>query len=129
MLTSEMKPETERWLRRAERHLEVAHLEIGASYVEHGIFWCQQALEVLLKGMILERTQLAAPPRTHDLIALTRRLGLALSDDQRRLLRRLTDEYSPTRYPEFEVDVEKETAESYLGESEVLFSWLRSQVT
>jgi HEPN domain-containing protein len=56
-----VKPETEHWFRRAELHLGAAKLiaEAGGQYAEHAIFWCQQALEMLIKAIIIERLRRA----------------------------------------------------------------------
>lgn len=45
-----MKDETQGWLDRAEEHLEVASALLGTDHYAQSIFFCQQALEMLLKS-------------------------------------------------------------------------------
>ena len=120
-----MKPETGRWLRKADGHLKMARIAIEAGYSEHGVFWCEQALEVLLKALQVESRSSSRPRRTHDLVDLAKDSSLPFSEDDLGFLRRLGEQYTLTRYADEDVDYPQERAVEYLQKAEVLFSWLR----
>ena len=96
----------------------------------HVVFYCQQAIEKLLKAMWIERLG-STPPRTHSLRALARDLQVPLTRDQAALLHNLTYEYTPSRYPDVGImDIVydlKDTAK-YLAETQEFYQWLRPQL-
>lgn len=70
-----MKDETQGWLDRAEEHLEVASALLGTDHYAQSIFFCQQAVEMLLKSMWIEQAYEGVPRRTHDLVSLAEELA------------------------------------------------------
>jgi HEPN domain-containing protein len=120
-----MKPETGRWKRRAQSHLAAAVRDVEAGDFEHGIFWCQQALEVLLKALLVEQSPAGQPRRIHDLPRLAQEAGLALPESDLMFLDRLTSQYGPARYGDIEPEYTEEEARMYLNETRRLFDWLR----
>ena len=92
---------------------------------ELGLFHCQQALEKLLKGIVVEQRSPEYVRRTHDLVSLAEELNLQISEEQFRLLRRLGELYVPSRYGEEDVDLGDESLIDWLRQATELFSWLR----
>ncbi len=87
------------WLQLAHLDLESARRSLrGESYL-HAIFGCQQALEKLLKALVVETTH-QAPPRMHNLIRLAALAGVNLQPSQEVLLNTLSLQYIEMRYPE-----------------------------
>lgn len=117
------------WLQLGALDLESARRSLkGDSYL-HCIFGCQQALEKLLKGLIVKTTG-GLPPRVHNLVRLAGLARVALLPEQEQLLSKLSLEYIEMRYPE-ELEALKEvntreSAEDHLQKTEVLFQWLES---
>ncbi len=93
---------------------------------EQCVFHCQQAIEKLLKALLIEREVVERPRRTHDLVSLADDLVLDLADDDWVLLRRLGEQYATSRYGE-DVDYEQEHTLDYLTRTRALFEWLRQQ--
>ena len=123
-----MKPETERWLRRAAHDLELATVALDRQMEEEGLFHCQQALEKALKALVTERQGLRHVRRTHDLVSLADELELPLAEADMLLLRRLGEMYVPSRYGDEDVDLEDEALADWLRRSKELFEWLRQQL-
>jgi len=84
-----VKPETEEWLNIAARDLGSAESLLRDGFLENAAYFCQQAVEKLLKGRL---TQISAePPKSHDLVELAELIDLALTEEQRTFLTRLSD--------------------------------------
>jgi HEPN domain-containing protein len=124
-----VKPVTARWLERSERHLGAAKVALEAGYFEHSIFWAQQALEVLLKALLIERSPAGRARRTHDLVSLAEELSLNLSLQQFDFLRDLGEQYSPTRYADDELDYELQDAAEVVRRTKELCQWLQQRLT
>jgi HEPN domain-containing protein len=124
-----VKPATERWLKIAEGDLAMAVHGFDDKLFGQCIFHCQQALEKVLKGLWIERSEELMPPRTHNLPRLAREAGLALSEDQFRFLQRLSEQYLPTRYGYLDSELPEEAAISYHEQTKEMFEWLRQQLT
>ncbi len=117
-----MKDETRQWIARAEEHLDVAFALFESVHYPQSVFFCQQALELLLKAMWIEQADSGLPRRTHDLVSLVEELGLALSEEQLGFLRGLTEQYIPTRYADMPVEYSLEDAVEYLEQAKELFA-------
>jgi len=110
--------ETAKAMQEAQRHLYV-------------LFCCQQAVEKMLKALIAKRIN-ESPPRTHNLIQLSKKACLDLTESQEGLLRDLAGFYIATRYPE---EIEKlvrkteavDTA-TILAAAEDVLKWLKSML-
>ena len=124
-----MKAETERWAELAEEDRSIATAALEASFFRPCIFHCQQALEKLLKAIWIERATEGLPRRTHDLVSLCKELDLGLSEEWLEFLRRLSEQYIPTRYGDAPVEYSRESAENYHERTREIFSWLRQQLS
>jgi HEPN domain-containing protein len=89
------------------------------------IFHCQQALEKLLKSILIERSPTGRTKRTHDLVFLAESVEVSLSEAQFQFLRRLGELYNPSRYGDEDVDFEYALPEEWRRQTKELFSWLR----
>ena len=120
-----MKPETERWLRRAAEDMGVADAAWERGYDSSCIYHCQQAIEKLLKARLIEKT--GRYPKTHDLPSLAEGSSLDLSQEQSEFLGKLSEQYLPTRYGDEWIEMPRETAENYYRTSRDIYSWLLQQ--
>ena len=91
------------------------------------LFCCQQAVEKLLKGLVIKHTNEMAP-RTHDLLRLTGLAKIELSEEQELFLRQLCNYYIETRYPEEMQElarkVTRRIAYDYLNKTKEVLKWL-----
>ncbi|MEX1255814.1 MAG: HEPN domain-containing protein [Dehalococcoidia bacterium] len=118
-----MKPQTEQWIEIADLDLEAANRLVEAMLPFQGLFFCQQAVEKLMKGLWIER-KTSLPPRTHNLVQLATELDLSVPAELDDLLVRLTDLAVESRYPG-KADQTPEMARIYLQRTTELYQWLR----
>jgi HEPN domain-containing protein len=118
------------WLHLARLDLESARKSLQGDSFLHCIFGCQQALEKLLKSLVVEATN-RSPPRLHNLVRLAALAGLTLQSNQEMLLSKLSLEYIEMRYPEELATIDelnnRAAAEEHLLQTEGLFRWLEAQ--
>lgn len=88
------------------------------------VFFCEQAIETLVKAVWVEQAAEGIPPHTHDLVLLTKQTSLSLSYEQLDLLRDLEEQYTSTRYPDAAFEYSQEIAQDYYDKTKELFSWL-----
>ena len=123
-----MKAQTQEWLRRAEEDLGAAEVLMRESFLSAVMFHCQQAVEKILKALWTQ-TENSTPPRTHDLVYLGEHLNIPLSEGQFDFLRRLGEQYVPTRYPLESPGFPEETTVLYFEQTKEMFSWLQQRLS
>ena len=93
------------------------------------VFLCHLTLEKLLKGLLTEVTGQPAP-RTHDLIYLVKRLGIAPEARHLEFIGKLNNASIPTRYPsdvrQAVKDYTEEVSRRYLQQTEEVGAWLKA---
>jgi len=119
----------ERWADQSDYDLETARAMFNSGRYLYVLFCCQQAVEKMLKAVIVKRTK-EFPPRIHILIRLAEAASLDLSEDRTLFFRELSNYYIQTRYPE-EIPVMQEKitemqARQILVQTEETIQWLRS---
>jgi len=117
------------WLEQARYDLETARAMLAARRYLYVLFCCQQAVEKAIKSVIAARTG-EMPPRLHSLISLAEKAQIQPDEAQSELLRRLTNYYIRSRYPEesrkLSAGATNELATEALRETEALMQWLCS---
>jgi HEPN domain-containing protein len=94
-----MREEASWWIGDAHRSLKIAE-QNSKDFYEVTVFYCQQALEKLLKGSIIAFNR-ERPKKTHRLIELyqTIETNVPLSDDLKDFLHIIAPYYFTARYP------------------------------
>ncbi|MBI3603006.1 MAG: HEPN domain-containing protein [Nitrospirae bacterium] len=109
--------------------LATAEAMLASGRYLYVLFCSQQAVEKLLKAIIVERSA-TFPPRTHDLVQLAQVATVALSEEQDLFLRKLTKYYIGTRYPEeisaLAKDATRELVEQSLLRTKDVVKWLET---
>jgi HEPN domain-containing protein len=119
------------WMRAASYDMESASDFLKVERWLYVLFTCQQAVEKLLKALVVAKSgQLA--PRTHDLLRLAECCDIShsLTESHARLLQRLTAVYTDGRYrvTDFDAWNNETTARRYYSETKEVFCWLSSQM-
>ena len=114
---------------RAQYDLDTADAMFKAGRYLYVLFCCQQAVEKVLKAVIVRKTG-TLPPRIHNLLRLAEVAGIEPDQDQVRFLGELSGYYIQSRYPE-EIRVEGSTitqglASKVLGKTEQTMTWVLS---
>ena len=92
------------------------------------LFMCHLSVEKLLKALY-EAVLKKIPPKTHNLIYLSKSIGLEIPEKFLRTLESLNDLSIVTRYPE-DMDglvkaFKKERVAEYLNRTKALLKWLK----
>lgn len=128
-----MKPNTQNWIEIADDDFDVAeHLFEKTKYM-HCLFFCQQAIEKVLKAVYFEKYN-KTPPRKHDLIALSKSAGIfpELDDTGKELFVLLSQYYIESRYAEDRKELAKNCtraiAEDILKKTGEINKWLKTSL-
>jgi HEPN domain-containing protein len=128
-----MTPEEkiEHWIDIAEYDLETAAAMQQSGRYLYTVFMCQQALEKLLKAIHIHQKGIEAP-LTHNLIYLFGLLGLPQQSKYLQTMSSLNTYYIEGRYPSYKQKLSemlnRDTAQTFLSESQEIFKWLKSQL-
>jgi HEPN domain-containing protein len=120
------------WVERASYDLETAKIMLEAKRYLYVGFFCQQAIEKLLKARLAKIG--TAPPYIHNLIRLAEIAGIFddLSGHRKDLLGELTIHAVQSRYGDFEGDISEVLrpieAESLWKKTKELFQWLKAKL-
>jgi HEPN domain-containing protein len=120
-----MKIIAKEWLNYAERDLQDAGLLYGAKSYKNCILHCHQAIEKLLKAIIIQKGYQLI--RTHDLISLTDSAKLELPESVMDFIGQLNPHYLPVKYPDVTLKFSYTKAKVYsiLNKTKEVFRWLR----
>ncbi len=122
-----MDEDIAKWLRLFEYDWETAKAMFKAERYLYVLFCCQQAIEKLIKAIIVKEKKIF-PPRIHDLLRLAEMTSIKLNDEKRKFLDRLNTFYIESRYPEEVIKLSKEAtrdlASLYLTKTEGVVKWL-----
>lgn len=85
----------------------------------------------MLKGVIVAKTK-TFPPRIHNLVKLADICGLALAEDDKLFLEKISYYYLETRYPQEIIKINKQIrrtlARNYLDKTKEFAKWLKQEI-
>jgi HEPN domain-containing protein len=120
------------WQEFAERDMAAGEDLVRTGHYAHAVVAFQQAVEKMLKGLIVARTG-EQPPRIHSLLRLAEVMELDTTEEQAKLLGDLTNLYAMLRYPAAHdmpaPDLDQSAAEAYAEGTREMMAWLRQQLT
>ena len=119
------------WVELSDYDIKTAKAMQKAGRYLYVLFCCQQAIEKRLKAIIVKETK-EFPPKLHDLIRLLELTKISLNNEQELFLRKLSNFYIETRYPEEMHEINKKVnaklAAKYLKDAEELIKCLNQQL-
>ncbi len=123
-----MRRDTQNWIALSDYDLETARHMLTTGRYLYVVFMCHLAIEKILKAHVTEITQ-TVPAKTHDLIYLIKKSGLALPQSYLEFIGKINNASIPTRYPE---DLQRmleqypdSVARDYLKMTEEVVRWLK----
>jgi len=120
-----VREDTAEWLRIADHDIRGAASLLEDELYPGAAYFCQQAVEKLLKAVATE--QAMEPPKTHDLVELADLAGIELAEEQETFLTRLSDHAVRSRYPGAEYT--EEEVRQLFEETKRFFEWLRAKLS
>ena len=119
------------WVEISDYDLKTAEAMLETGRYLYVLFACQQAIEKTLKGLVTARTK-RFPPRLHNLVKLAGISGIALAEEDKLFLEKVSYYYLETRYPEEVIKINKQInrklAKSYLDKTKGILKWLRQEI-
>ena len=119
------------WVDQARYDQETAEAMFASKRYLYVLFCCQQAVEKLLKAIIVDRTG-EFPPRIHNLPRLVEAAGIEIDEERIDFLAMLSAYYIQTRYPEEMVaiasTVTRSIADENLCKTKEITKWLISML-
>ncbi|MGQ4892394.1 MAG: HEPN domain-containing protein [Candidatus Njordarchaeia archaeon] len=116
-----------KWETKAMRFYKSALLNMENSIYDVACFSAHQAVELLLRGIIIEKT--GSKPFTHSLLELGQileEIGFRFPDDVKKCLKELSKHYTQSRYPDARiVDYDKSEAEEAVECMRLVFDYVK----
>lgn len=117
------------WLNGANEDFDVAEILIEKRRILHGLFFCHLVLEKALKALVVKVTGEIAP-KTHNLIYLSEKSNLVLSDDTLEFFGVLMKYQLEGRYPGYQPFIpELRDVQEYLIETKKQLLWLKERLS
>ena len=127
-MTFDIEKHIEYWSTSAKEDLDTAELLLDSKKVRHGLFFAHLSLEKAFKAHFCKETQNLAP-RIHNLLRLTEKISLDLTDQQKEFLAKFDRYQLEGRYPElWPQKVNLNYAYNELYQAKELFKWLIDQL-
>ena len=128
-----MEKEITYWIEHAQYDLDTAEAMLNSSRYLYVTFMCQQAIEKLLKAIIIKFKSIA-PPFSHNLRRLSEIAGIDenMTEGQLNFLDDLTPFCVAARYPAYKSKMAliatQEVSKNYLRQTKELFEWLKESM-
>jgi HEPN domain-containing protein len=123
-----MRKDTENFITSAEYDLGTAEHMLKTGRYLYVVFMCHLSIEKLLKAVAAEVAN-EHPPKTHNLIYLTKLAGINFSDRHLEFLSKINGASIVTRYPEdFHKLIEaypEGIVKAYLEQTREIIEWLK----
>lgn len=118
------------WRTGSDEDWDMAEIALEKGKIRHGLFFLHLAMEKLLKAHICRVTG-EYPPKIHDLIRLTTRAGLDLSETWLLLLGRMNAFCLIGRYPGEPTaqNISIDVAHRYLHDAQEVRAWLQQTLS
>jgi len=127
-MASNRKASIKNWIKSSDYDIKTAgHMFETGRYI-YVLFMCHLSVEKLLKGLY-EAVWGKVPPKTHNLLFLSKEVSLEVPEDHLKVLEALNDLSIATRYPE-DIDAlvksfKRRRVENYLARTRNLLRWLK----
>lgn len=125
----ELKKNITNWIKSSNYDIKTADHMLKTGRYIYVLFMCHLSVEKLLKALY-EADLRTIPPKTHNLIYLSKTTNLKVPENHLQTLESLNDLSIVTRYPE-DIDsliksFRKGRVEEYLKKTKALLKWLRN---
>lgn len=121
------KDKTKYWIKTADQDWKVANHLFEKGDYSYALFFGHLTIEKILKGIFTDKKD-QTPPFSHNLVYLSERAGLELTDDKLKLLEEISDFNLEARYPDDKFSFYKrctlEFTKNKLNQIRMLRKWL-----
>ena len=117
------------WINLSKYDIDTAKAKLTSRRYLYVLFTCQQAIEKMLKALVVKNTG-RFPPKINDLVKLLTIAGIEAPDEKKEFLAKLNYYYLETRYPaelsEISKLIKRQTALNIFNETRKMLKWLNS---
>ncbi|KKP92594.1 MAG: hypothetical protein UR98_C0022G0002 [Parcubacteria group bacterium GW2011_GWA1_36_12] len=124
-----MKKITQKWIEFAKKDIRDAEILFKGRSYEGSIWHCHQALEKILKAIIVEKDKRI--PKIHDLPRLSKECEITFSKTILEFLEEINPYYNQVRYPDTaleDIKSSKNTTQKYIKTTKEIFKWLQNHL-
>jgi HEPN domain-containing protein len=127
-MASNKKADIKNWIKSSDYDIKTAEHMFSTRRYIYVLFMCHLSVEKLLKGFYQAALN-KIPPKTHNLLFLSKEASLDVSEEHLKVLGALNDLSIATRYPE-DIDelvksFSRKRAKDYLTKTKDLLRWLK----
>lgn len=128
-----MKRLVQKWIEIADYDFKTAKAMFKSSRYLYVAFMCQQAVEKILKALIVQGDD-EFPPKIHKLetLAIKANISDELDEEQKDLLNELSFFYLNNRYPDFKAElnriISKKKSRELLKKTETFLKWNKQRL-
>ncbi len=119
------------WVSLSRYDLNTAKAMLASRRYLYVLFTCQQAIEKMLKALVVQNTR-SFPPKIHDLVKLLTIAGIEAPEENKEFLGKLNYYYLETRYPaelsEISKLIKRQIALDNFNETRKTLTWLKSKL-
>ena len=119
-----MRDDVKIWWKQAETDLKAAENSFKSKDYYACAFWCQQAVEKALKGLLIKRKNTF--PKVHDLTKLAKLNNTPL--EIIKLCAKLNPAYTASRYPDAPIKYTKEDCKKIIKYSQEILKWIKKNI-
>jgi len=128
-MTNEEK--IDHWISYAEYDKDTTKAMLDSNRYFYVVITAQQVMEKLLKAYYI-KIKGKEPPRTHDIVRLSKELNVNFSEEQLNLFDKLFIYYHKQRYPDYirkyNEEITKDIASDIYKNFDEVYKWLLSQM-
>ena len=127
-----MQEVTRKWIERAKYDLDTAEDMFTSGRYLYVAFMCQEAIEKILKGIIVENG--GEVLRTHNLVRLAESAGMynEMADENKDFLADLTPFAIESRYGDYRNRLSeiigRKMARNYLDKTKEMYKWIKKRI-
>ncbi|MDI3535237.1 MAG: hypothetical protein PWQ82_1602 [Thermosediminibacterales bacterium] len=127
-----MRQEVKDWLESSEYDFETANTMFTTGRYNYCIFMCHQAVEKLIKALIIQLNK-NFPPKTHNLHTLLKFVDSNPEKDIETIILKLNPHYMVSRYPDAAGGpshkmYNDEIAKEFLEDTKKVLKWLKQKM-
>ena len=126
-----MNQDVKYWVDLSKYDIDTAKAMMTSGRYLYVLFTCQQAVEKMLKALVVQNTK-NFPPKIHDLVKLLSIADIEANNRKKEFLFKLNFYYLETRYPheisEISKQIKKKTAMDFLDQTKKILKWLKSEI-
>ena len=128
---SPLSTDPEEWILQADNDIKTAEHQLSGNARFYAIFFCHLAVEKALKGLYFKKLN-SAPPKTHNLLYLLKKIDIETSQEIREFLGNLQEAHITTRYPEEYASLQKEfypeRVEKTIKDAKDAIKWIKEKL-